>query len=159
MKYFCSTYRELCDEYHREIIHHVNIFFVIYSKTPIYRGVWGQGNTRGKSGSAVNRGFVWFTLCMFSPICGKGNGRGISGFAVNRGAVNRGAVNRGFTVIAYIPSLGNCLLCSTNTLPTHFGIISPWRVATPSKGSLCYHLMGQPGSAISLSPKNTNNNM
>ena len=92
VKYFCSTYRELCDEYHREIIHHVNIFFVIY-------------------------------------------------------------------VIAYIPSLGNCLLCSTNTLPTHFGIISPWRVATPSKGSLCYHLMGQPGSAISLSPKNTNNNM
>ena len=33
-----------------------------YSKTPIYRGVWGQGNIRGKSGSAVNRGFVWFTL-------------------------------------------------------------------------------------------------
>ena len=30
--------------------------------------VWGQGNIRGKSGSAVNRGFVWFTLCMFSPI-------------------------------------------------------------------------------------------
>ena len=26
VKYFCSTYRELCDEYHREIIHHVNIF-------------------------------------------------------------------------------------------------------------------------------------
>ena len=65
-----------------------------YSKTPIYRGVWGQGNIRGKSGSAVNRGFVWFTLCMFSPIWGKGNGRGISGFAVNRGAVNRG-----FTVL------------------------------------------------------------
>ena len=61
-----------------------------YSKTPIYRGVWGQGNIRGKSGSAVNRGFVWFTLCMFSPKWGKGNGRGISGFAVNRGAVNRG---------------------------------------------------------------------
>ena len=65
-----------------------------YSKTPIYRGFWGQGNNRGKSGSAVNRGFVWFTLCMFSPIWGKGNGRGISGFAVNRGAVNRG-----FTVL------------------------------------------------------------
>ena len=66
----------------------------IYSKTPIYRGVWGQGNIRGKSGSAVNRGFVWFTLCMFSPIWGKGNGRGISRFAVNRGAVYRG-----FTVV------------------------------------------------------------
>ena len=62
----------------------------IYSKTPIYRGVWGQGNSRGKSESAVNRGFVWFTLCVFSPIWGKGNGRGISGFAVNRGAVNQG---------------------------------------------------------------------
>ena len=70
-----------------------------YSKTPIYRGVWGQGNIRGKSGSAVNRGFVWFTLCMFSPIWGKGNGRGISGFAVNRGAVNRG-----FTVHSMIIS-------------------------------------------------------
>ena len=30
----------------------------MYSKTPIYRGVWGQGKIRGKSGSAVNRGFV-----------------------------------------------------------------------------------------------------
>ena len=50
-----------------------------YSKTPIYRGVWGQGNIRGKSGSAVNRGFVWLPLCMFSPIWGKGNGRGKSG--------------------------------------------------------------------------------
>ena len=69
-------------------------YIYIYSKTPIYRGVWRQGNNRGKSGSAVNRGFVWFTLCMFSPIWGKGNGRGISGFAVNRGAVNRG-----FTVL------------------------------------------------------------
>ena len=29
-----------------------------YSKTPIYRGVWGKGNIRGKSGFAVNRGFV-----------------------------------------------------------------------------------------------------
>ena len=66
--------------------------YSMYSKTPIYRGVWEQGNIRGKSGSAVNRGFVWFTitLCMFSPIWGKGNGRGISGFAINRGAVNRG---------------------------------------------------------------------
>ena len=63
---------------------------MIYNKTPIYRGVWGKGNIRGKSGSAVNRGFVWFTLCIFSPIWGKGNGRGISGFAVNRG----------FTVVA-----------------------------------------------------------
>ena len=36
-----------------------------YSKTPIYRGVWGKGNTRGKSGSAVNRGFVWCTLCNY----------------------------------------------------------------------------------------------
>ena len=72
----------------------VSSFSSTYSKTPIYRGVWGQGNIRGKSGSAVNRGFVWFTLCMFSPIWGKGNGRGISGFAVNRGAVNRG-----FTVL------------------------------------------------------------
>ena len=70
------------------------IILVLYSKTPIYRGVWGQGNIRGKSVSAVNRGFVWFTLCMFSPIWGKGNGRGIWGFAVNRGAVNRG-----FTVV------------------------------------------------------------
>ena len=66
----------------------------MYSKTPIYRGVWGQGNICGKSGSAVNRGFVWFTLCMFSPIWGKGNGHGISVFAVNWGAVNRG-----FTVL------------------------------------------------------------
>ena len=69
----------------------------IYSKTPIYRGVWGQGNIRGKSGSRVYRGFVWFTLFMFSPIWGKGNDRGISGFAVNRGAVNRG-----FTVMGII---------------------------------------------------------
>ena len=60
----------------------------LYSKTPIYRG-------GGKEISAVNRGFVWFTLCMFSLIWGRGNGRGISGFAVNRGAVNRG-----FTVIS-----------------------------------------------------------
>ena len=67
-----------------------------YSKTPIYRGVWGKGNIRSKSGSAVNQGFVWFTLCMFSPIWGKGNGRGTSGFAVNRGAVNRG-----FTVVIF----------------------------------------------------------
>ena len=29
----------------------------MYSKTPIYRGCWGQAKTRGKSGSAVNRGF------------------------------------------------------------------------------------------------------
>ena len=68
--------------------------YVMYSKTPIYRGVWGQGNIRGKSGSAVNRGFVWFTLRMFSPIgerkwpryigvCGK-SGRGKSGFYCNR---------------------------------------------------------------------------
>ena len=42
-----------------------------YSKTPIYRGVWG------KETPAVNRGFVWCTLCMFSPIWGEGNGRGI----------------------------------------------------------------------------------
>ena len=62
----------------------------LYSKTPIYRRVRGKGNIHGKSGSAVNRGFVWFTLCMFSPIWGEGNGRGISGFAVNRGAVYRG---------------------------------------------------------------------
>ena len=65
-----------------------NLF--MYSKTLIYRGVWGKGNIRGKSGSAVNRGFVWFTLCMFNPIWGKGNGRGISGFALNWGAVYRG---------------------------------------------------------------------
>ena len=51
-----------------------------HSETPIYRGVWGKENIRGKSGSAVNRGFVLFTLCMFSPIWGEGNGRGISGF-------------------------------------------------------------------------------
>ena len=73
---------------------------VLYRKTPIYRGVRGQGNNRGKSGSAVNRGFVWFTLCLFSPIWGKGNGRGISGFAVNRGAVNRG-----FTVLCWTYNL------------------------------------------------------
>ena len=42
----------------------------LYSKTPIYRGVWGQGNIRGTSGFAVNRGFVWLTLYMFSPIWG-----------------------------------------------------------------------------------------
>ena len=48
----------------------------------------------GMETSAVNRGFVWFTLCMFSPIWGKGNGRGISGFAVNQDAVNRG-----FTIV------------------------------------------------------------
>ena len=59
--------------------------------------VWGQGNIHGKSGSAVNQGFVWFTLCMFSPIWGKENGRCILGFAVNQGAVNRG-----FTVPVYI---------------------------------------------------------
>ena len=74
-----------------------SLLYAMYSKTPIYRGVWGQGNIRGKSGSAVNRGFVWFTLCMFSPTWGKGNGRGISGFAVNRGAVNRGFTVTGKT--------------------------------------------------------------
>ena len=37
-------------------------------KTPIYRGVLGKGNIRCKSGSAVNRGFVWFTLCVFSLV-------------------------------------------------------------------------------------------
>ena len=71
----------------------MNVVSTIYSKTPIYRGVWGKGNIRGKSGSALNRGFVWFTLslCMFNPIWRKGNGlryigvcgksgRGISGF-------------------------------------------------------------------------------
>ena len=55
-----------------------------YSKTPIYLGVWGKGNNRGKSGSAVNLGFVLFTLCMFySPIWGKGNGRGKSGRGIS----------------------------------------------------------------------------
>ena len=81
-----------------------NILLVVvvkYSKTPIYRGVWGQGNIRGKLGSAVNRGFVWFTLCMFSPIWGKGNGRGISGFAVNRGAVNRGFTVDGNVILFF----------------------------------------------------------
>ena len=58
----------------------------LYSKTPIYRGFWEKGNIRGKSGFAVNRGFV--CLHMVSPIWGKGDGRGISGFVVNRGAVN-----------------------------------------------------------------------
>ena len=87
----------------------------IYSKTPIYRCVWGQGNIRGKSGSAVNRGFVWFTLCMFSPIWGKDNGRGISGFAVNRGAVNRGftvqSINSSVVIgRAQYRGNGNCLL-------------------------------------------------
>ena len=56
----------------------------------MFSPIWGKGDGRGISGFAVNRGFVWFTLCMFSPIWGKGDGRGISGFAVNRGAVNRG---------------------------------------------------------------------
>ena len=51
-------------------VYHVVQRMTNYSKTPIYRGVWGQGNNRGKSGSAVNRGFVWFTLCMFSHIWG-----------------------------------------------------------------------------------------
>ena len=75
----------------RYVIFYIPIMMICkYSKTPIYRCVWGQGNIRGKSGSVVNRGFVWFTLCMFSPIWARGNGRGISGFAVNRGAVNRG---------------------------------------------------------------------
>ena len=78
-------------------------YYTIYSKTPIYRGVWGQGNIRGKSGSAVNRGFVWFTLCMFSPIWRKGKGWGISGFAVNRGTVNQG-----FTVHGIIRG-GDCV--------------------------------------------------
>ena len=62
-----------------------------------------------KETSAVNRGFVWFTLCMFSPIWGKGNGRNVSGFAVNWGAVNQG-----FTVyhkhkklpVGLLPQLG-----------------------------------------------------
>jgi len=68
-----------------------------YSKTPIYCGVRGKGNICGKSGSAVNRGFVWFTSFMFSPIWGKGNGSGKLGFAVNRGSVYRG-----FTVFSYL---------------------------------------------------------
>ena len=50
-----------------------------YSKTPIYRGVWGKGNIRGKSG------FCLFTLYIISPIWGKVDSRGISEFAVNRG--------------------------------------------------------------------------
>ena len=61
----------------------------------------------GKETSAVNRGFLWFTLCMFSPIWGKGNGRGISGFLVNRGVVNRG-----FTVVSFDSCL---LLCDIIT--------------------------------------------
>ena len=60
-----------------------------YTVKPRFTAVFG-----GKETSAVNRGFVWFTLCTFSPIWGKGNGRGISGFAVHRGTVNRG-----FTVV------------------------------------------------------------
>ena len=56
-----------------------------YSKTPIYRRVWGKENICGKtkSGSAVNRGFVWFTLCMFIPIWAK----------------EMAAVYRGFTIL------------------------------------------------------------
>ena len=46
-------------------------------------GGGGQGNIRGKSGSAVNQGFVWLTICMLSPIWGKGNGSGISDFECN----------------------------------------------------------------------------
>ena len=85
-----------------------------YSKTPIYRGGWGKGNIRGKSGSAVNRGFVWFTLCILSPIWGKGNGCGISGFAINRGTVYRG-----FTVISYLIKISidiDILLMACNSL-------------------------------------------
>ena len=73
---------------------------VSYSSTtvkPRFTTVFGGKETSAVNRGprpAVNRGFVWFTLCTFSPIWGKGNGRGISGFAVNRGAVNRG-----FTVI------------------------------------------------------------
>ena len=46
---------------------------LIYSKTPIYRGVWGQGNNRGKSGSAVNRGAVnrGFTVHIYMYIMSK----------------------------------------------------------------------------------------
>ena len=35
--------------------------FMTYSKTPIYRGVWGKGNIRGKSGSSVNRCYTLYT--------------------------------------------------------------------------------------------------
>ena len=33
-----------------------------YSKTPFYRGFWGQAKTRGKSQSAVNRGSGFWKL-------------------------------------------------------------------------------------------------
>ena len=57
-----SEHFECYDDKVHVLIDKVYIYILIYSKTPIYRGVWGQGNIRGKSGSAVNRGFVWFTL-------------------------------------------------------------------------------------------------
>ena len=40
---------------------------LIYSKTPIYRGVWGKGNSRGISGFAVNRGFT--VLVFLNEFC------------------------------------------------------------------------------------------
>ena len=35
-----------------------NMGVSLYSKIPIYRGVWGKENIRGKLGFAVNRGFA-----------------------------------------------------------------------------------------------------
>ena len=68
-----------------------------YSKTPFYRGVWGQGNIRGKSGLCL------VYIMYVESYLGERNGRGISGFAVNRDAVNRG-----FTV-----SSKKCTFCNT----------------------------------------------
>ena len=65
-----------------------------YSETPIYRGIWGKGNIHGKSGFAVNRGFVCLHYMdnvkenlgrrrwpWYIGVCGKSkSGRGKSGF-------------------------------------------------------------------------------
>ena len=42
----------------RDLVRVLILPIIIYSKTPIYRGVWGKGNIRGKSWFTVNRGFV-----------------------------------------------------------------------------------------------------
>ena len=54
------------------------------SKTPIYRGFWGKENIHGKSGFAVNRGFVCFHYSTVKPrFTAVFGGKEIS--AVNRG--------------------------------------------------------------------------
>ena len=57
----------------------------------------GERETCGKSGSAVNQGFVYVSLLMKAK--SKENNRGISRFAVNRGAVNVGLNVVSFMII------------------------------------------------------------